>query len=130
MDAPGATEPTEDAHQDSLAHDPSVQQRTNDHSFRPEQPADGDEDEDDKGSGEADTEEEEEDDDDDVEEPQLKYLYLTKNLGAVYRNGDATSSFLTAGDKMVWFQKRAIHLPLLKYSLDYRNTQWKHCKLT
>jgi hypothetical protein len=101
MDAPGATEPTEDAHQDIPAHDASLQQRTTDHSFRPEQPAHGDhEDEEDKGSGEADTEEEE-DDDDDEEEPQLKYLYLTKNLGAVYRNGDATSSFLTAGDKMV-----------------------------
>ncbi|KAF7175811.1 hypothetical protein CNMCM7691_010217 [Aspergillus felis] len=104
MDAPGATEPTEDARQDSPAHEASVQQRTTDDSSRPEQPAHGDdEDEEDKGSGEADTEEEEEDDDDDgdEEEPQLKYLYLTKNLGAVYRNGDATSSFLTAGDKMI-----------------------------
>ncbi|KAF7114074.1 hypothetical protein CNMCM5793_007054 [Aspergillus hiratsukae] len=103
MDAPGATEPTEDAHQDSPPHDDSVQQRTTDRSSRPEQPAHGDdEDEEDRGSGQADTEEEEDDnDDDDEEEPQLKYLYLTKSLGAVYRNGDATSSFLTAGDKMI-----------------------------
>jgi hypothetical protein len=105
MDAPGATEPTEDARQDSPAHEASVQQRTSNHSSRSEQPAHGDDkDEEDKGSGEVDTEEEEDnedDDDDEEDEPQLKYLYLTKNLGAVYRNGDATSSFLTAGDKMV-----------------------------
>lgn len=43
------------------------------------------------------------DDDDDEadEEPKLKYTRLTSNLAPVYRNGDATSSFLVAGDKMV-----------------------------
>ena len=41
-------------------------------------------------------EEEEED-----EEPRLKYASLTKHLKPVYRNGDATSAFLVAGDKMV-----------------------------
>jgi TATA-binding protein-associated factor Taf7 len=45
--------------------------------------------------------EEEDDSDDEDEEPRLKYAYLTKHLGSVYRNGDATSSFLVAGDKMV-----------------------------
>lgn len=35
------------------------------------------------------------------EEPRLKYANVTKQLGAVYRNGDATSSFTTAGDKMI-----------------------------
>ena len=35
------------------------------------------------------------------EEPRLKYAPLTKHLKAVYRNGDATSAFLVAGDKMV-----------------------------
>ena len=44
----------------------------------------------------ADEEDEEED-----EEPKLKYASLTKSQGAVYRNGDATSTFLVAGDKMV-----------------------------
>ena len=44
----------------------------------------------------GDASEEEED-----EEPRLKYASLTKNLTPVYRNGDATSSFLVAGDKMV-----------------------------
>ncbi|KAK1760294.1 putative vacuolar assembly protein [Echria macrotheca] len=53
---------------------------------------DGDEDEDDD-----DGDEDEEDDD----EPKLKYARLTPHLGAVYRNGDATSSFLVAGDKMI-----------------------------
>ena len=35
------------------------------------------------------------------EEPRLKYASLTKQLNSVYRNGDATSAFLVAGDKMV-----------------------------
>lgn len=43
----------------------------------------------------------EEDDDEADEEPKLKYSRLTSSLGPVYRNGDATSSFLVAGDKMV-----------------------------
>lgn len=46
-----------------------------------------------------DDEEEEEEDED--EEPKLKYSRLTSSLGPVYRNGDAISSFLVAGDKMV-----------------------------
>lgn len=44
---------------------------------------------------------EEEDEDEEEEEPRLQYASLTKSLGAVYRNGDATSAFLVAGDKMV-----------------------------
>ena len=50
----------------------------------------------DSGSDDAAEEEEEED------EPKLKYMTLTKSLGPIYRNGDATSAFLVAGDKMVW----------------------------
>lgn len=42
-----------------------------------------------------------EEDDDSEEEPKLKYARLTSHLGPVYRNGDATSVFLVAGDKMV-----------------------------
>ena len=45
------------------------------------------------------SEEEEEED----EEPRLKYASLTKHLKAVYKNGDATSTSLVAGDKMVSF---------------------------
>ena len=41
------------------------------------------------------------DDEEEDEEPQLKYASLTKAQGALYRNGDAASAFLVAGDKMV-----------------------------
>jgi len=50
---------------------------------------------------EEENDEEDEEDDDDDEEPKLKYARLTQHLGPLYRNGDATSSFLVAGDKMV-----------------------------
>ncbi|RDW78353.1 hypothetical protein BP5796_06205 [Coleophoma crateriformis] len=43
---------------------------------------------------------EEDDDDEEEEEPKLKYARLTSHLAPVYRNGDATSAFLVAGDKM------------------------------
>ena len=53
-----------------------------------------------------DTDEEEENDDDDDEEeeegePKLKYAKLTGSLTNLYRNGDSTSTFTIAGDKMV-----------------------------
>ncbi|KKY15515.1 putative vacuolar assembly [Phaeomoniella chlamydospora] len=44
----------------------------------------------------SDNEEEEQE-----EEPRLKYAPLTKSLTSVYRNGDASSSFIVGGDKMV-----------------------------
>ena len=50
--------------------------------------------------GEEEEEEEDEDEGQD-DEPRLKYSRLTGSLGAVYRSGDSTSSFLVAGDKMV-----------------------------
>ncbi|PGH15419.1 hypothetical protein AJ79_02395 [Helicocarpus griseus UAMH5409] len=59
----------------------------------PRAPANDDEDH--ESEGESDEDEEDEDD-----EPRLKYASLTRSIGSVYRNGDATSSFLTAGDKM------------------------------
>ena len=46
--------------------------------------------------------ESEEESDEEEDEPKLKYARMTGNLGAVYRNGDATSCFLVAGDKMVY----------------------------
>lgn len=55
-------------------------------------PADYNENEEDDGS---------EDEEEEEEEPRLKYEALTKYLKSVYRNGDATSAFLVAGDKMV-----------------------------
>lgn len=60
---------------------------------------DGDEDEVDEEDDEEEDDDDEEDEED--EEPRLKYARLTPHLGPVYRNGDATSSFLTAGDKMI-----------------------------
>ena len=47
-----------------------------------------------------DTEDEEEEEEEE-EEPRLKYAPLTKHLTSLYRNGDASSAFLVAGDKMV-----------------------------
>lgn len=53
-------------------------------------------------SEEQDSEVEEDEEEDEVEEePKLKYTRLTSNLAPVYRNGDATSSSMVAGDKMV-----------------------------
>jgi vacuolar protein sorting-associated protein 41 len=45
--------------------------------------------------------EEEDDDEGEEDEPKLKYARLTAHLLPVYRNGDATSACLVAGDKMV-----------------------------
>ncbi|KAK3385989.1 hypothetical protein B0H63DRAFT_433831 [Podospora didyma] len=58
----------------------------------------------DEGEDEEDDDEEEEDEEDedeDDDEPKLKYARLTPHLGPVYRNGDATSAFLVAADKMI-----------------------------
>lgn len=62
--------------------------------------SDGDEDESESG------EEEEDEEDDDEEEPKLKYARLTGHITQVYRNGDATSCFLVAGDKMVCWEAK------------------------
>ena len=40
-------------------------------------------------------------DDEEDDEPRLKYANLTKNLGALYRNGDAASAFFVAGEKLI-----------------------------
>jgi hypothetical protein len=67
---------------------------------------DADDDADDDEEDDEDNEEEDDDDDEEDEEedePQLKYARLTQHLIPVYRNGDATSAFLVAGDKMVGF---------------------------
>ena len=57
------------------------------------------------GSDEEDQEakgaDDDEDDEEEEEEAKLKYARLTSNLGGLYRNGDATSAFVVAGDKMV-----------------------------
>ncbi|KAI1324492.1 hypothetical protein F5Y16DRAFT_380770 [Xylariaceae sp. FL0255] len=63
-----------------------------------------DDDEDDERDDQHEDDDEDDDDDDDdeeEEEPRLKYARLTQHLAAVYRNGDSTSAFLVAGDKMI-----------------------------
>lgn len=54
---------------------------------------------DEESTTESEVDEDDEDEEDD--EPKLKYARLTSHLAPVYRNGDATSAFLVAGDKMV-----------------------------
>lgn len=57
---------------------------------------------DDQDEQDEDGEEDEDgDEDEDEDEPKLKYSKLTGSLASVYRNGDATSASLLAGDKMV-----------------------------
>ncbi|KAG9241275.1 vacuolar assembly protein-like protein [Calycina marina] len=53
------------------------------------------------GSSTEEGEDDGDEDEDEDDEPKLKYARLTGQLGAVYRNGDATSAFLVAGDKMI-----------------------------
>ncbi|KAI0475661.1 hypothetical protein GGR56DRAFT_675773 [Xylariaceae sp. FL0804] len=62
---------------------------------------DEDQDEDESESEDEDEDDDEDDDEDEDDEPKLKYARLTQHLGPVYRNGDATSAFLVAGDKMI-----------------------------
>ncbi|KAF2664219.1 hypothetical protein BT63DRAFT_379220 [Microthyrium microscopicum] len=59
------------------------------------------EDEDVSLEGEDEDDDSAEENDSADEEPRLKYHRLTGKLSSVYRNGDATSSFLVGGDKMI-----------------------------
>lgn len=105
MDAPGAIPPDESAVQSAPNDTTSVRSRsptdttqgTEDRSHKHNDHSSSGSDDDE----EAEEAEDEEESDEEDEEPRLKYAYLTKHLGSVYRNGDATSSFLVAGDKMV-----------------------------
>ncbi|KAJ5485949.1 hypothetical protein N7530_000249 [Penicillium desertorum] len=105
MDAPGATPPNESAVQSTPKHDSSMRTRSPTNTTQDAQDRDQRHNDHSSSSSDDDEEEveaeEEDDSDDEDEEPRLKYAYLTKHLGSVYRNGDATSSFLVAGDKMV-----------------------------
>ena len=51
--------------------------------------------------GENEEEDEEEEEGEEEEEPRLKYANITKHLGPLHRNGDASSAFLVSGDKMI-----------------------------
>ncbi|KAF5010702.1 hypothetical protein FDECE_3162 [Fusarium decemcellulare] len=90
--------PSDDLSHGELGHDNDDKQEGDNKGQQNDEEDEEDEDD------EEDEEEEDEDDDDDEEEdeePQLKYARLTQHLGGVYRNGDATSAFLVAGDKMI-----------------------------
>ncbi|KAJ5950819.1 uncharacterized protein N7479_009232 [Penicillium vulpinum] len=105
MDAPGATPPDESAVQSTPKHDTPIRttsptDTTQDAQDRHQRYNDHNSSSSDDGEEEGEVEEEDDSDEED-EEPRLKYAYLTKHLGSVYRNGDATSSFLVAGDKMI-----------------------------
>jgi hypothetical protein len=108
MDAPGARTVNEGATKGAPELDVSSARSRSSSGANPDEHEkdyqDGDADtaaSDDLDEEEEEGEEDEEDSDEDDEEPRLKYAYLTKHLGSVYRNGDATSTFLVAGDKMV-----------------------------
>lgn len=120
MDALGATEPTEapGAHQD-YPEAPTVQ-KTDDRNRRTQH-------ENDDVNEAGDEGDDNEDEDEDDEEPQLKYAYLTKHLGSVYRNGDAASCFLSAGDKMVC-NPRTSRTCQAKDCLDHWDAQWEYSK--
>lgn len=114
MDAPGATTANECANTSSSERDMSPARsrspsnaRPGEHAHRHPASDDGSEASYDKDDEEEEEEEEEEDSGDEDEEPRLKYAYLTKHLGSVYRKGDATSTFLVAGDKMVRFSLKS-----------------------
>lgn len=49
---------------------------------------------------EPDEDEEDDEEEDEDEEAKLKYGKLTDSLSGIYRNGDSTSAFVVAGDKM------------------------------
>ncbi|KAJ2903143.1 putative vacuolar assembly protein [Zalerion maritima] len=70
---------------------------------KPSESSDDEEDQDGSEGGEEydDEENPEESEEDEDDEPRLKYGRLTQHVGGVYRNGDATSSFIVSGDKMI-----------------------------
>ena len=70
----------------------------------------------------SETEEEEE------EEPRLKYASLTNHLRPIYRNGDATSTFLVAGDKMVRLSWDIVRRPRLTSCTGSGYSQWLYRK--
>ncbi|KAJ5541521.1 hypothetical protein N7494_006597 [Penicillium frequentans] len=104
MDAPGETKANWGSENRLTENDASPRSRSpsdtnpDEHERRHQSSEDESEGSDDRGDDEdQDLDESDEED----EEPKLKYAYLSKHLGSVYRNGDATSTFLVAGDKMI-----------------------------
>lgn len=73
----------------------------------------------DPSEAQSDEEDEEEEDD----EPKLKYAKMTGSLAGVYKNGDFTSAFCVAGDKMVMGTQdgniHALSLPTMEILRTY-----------
>ncbi|KFY66531.1 hypothetical protein V497_00866 [Pseudogymnoascus sp. VKM F-4516 (FW-969)] len=69
-------------------------------SHDPDSADENDEDETETIGSNEDEEDEDEEEDDEEDEPKLKNARMTGYMTQLYRNGDATSSFLVAGDKM------------------------------
>lgn len=91
--------------------------------------SDEDEEEEDEDEDDDDDDDEDEDEDEEDEEPRLKYARLTQNLAGVYKNADATSSFLVAGDKMVQIFAARSDLRvqvLLTSGIDRWHPQWQY----
>ncbi|KAJ5916316.1 hypothetical protein N7504_000331 [Penicillium tannophilum] len=104
MDAPGETKANGGSENGLAGNDASPRSRSpsdtnpDEHERRHQSSEDESEGSDDRDDDEdQDLDESDEED----EEPKLKYAYLSKHLGSVYRNGDATSTFLVAGDKLI-----------------------------
>lgn len=70
-------------------------------SHEPDTADENEENEETEASGSDEDEDEEDDEEDEEDEPKLKNARMTGYMTQLYRNGDATSCFLVAGDKMV-----------------------------
>jgi hypothetical protein len=108
MDLPGAADGSNDA--DALKNkSQSVESASNspaddtslDNAEQIEEDPDAQDQDDSADDDEDEDEEEDDEDDEEDEEPRLKYVYLTKCLPSLYRAGDATSTLLVRGDRMV-----------------------------
>jgi hypothetical protein len=113
MESPGTADGGATGHEDEVArNDPGTRALSSSTEAGPsdrrkddgnEQHDNDDNDDDDGGQHDESDEDEEDEEEEEEEEPRLKYAYLTRHLSSLYRNGDATSTFLTGGDKMVCY---------------------------
>jgi vacuolar protein sorting-associated protein 41 len=102
MDVPGTTLANGDQDEHLRKRDPSARSSPRYHTSDPRESTNsGDEQHEDVCQ--EDHEEEDEDGEDEDEEPRLKYIRLTRQLPTIYRGGDATSTFVAAGDKLVCY---------------------------
>ncbi|KAI1771052.1 hypothetical protein F4818DRAFT_220496 [Hypoxylon cercidicola] len=96
--APGSSTASPGDTQDVTKHGEDGRNKEDHNASIEEEDQDEDEDEE---SGEDDDDDDDDEEDEEDDEPKLKYARLTQHMSAVYRNGDATSAFMVAGDKMI-----------------------------